>query len=93
MKTLIIINCAIAYSNLILALEIISTAITRIKRDYPDAKFIEQTPMTKLIGWISIIIRVLIPIYNIVTLAGFLFMRETMIEQGYKTLLDRKIED
>lgn len=93
MKILIIINCAIAYSNLILALEIISTAITRIKRDYPNAKFIEQTPMIKFIGWLGVIVRVLIPIYNIITLVGFLFMRETMIEQSYKTLLDRKIED
>lgn len=53
----------------------------------------EKTPIAKLIGWISIIIRALIPIYNIIILIGFLFMRETMIEQGYETLLDRIIED
>lgn len=93
MKTLIIINCVIACSNLILALEIIFEAVTQIKRDYPNAKFMEKTPIAKLIGWVSIVIRVLIPIYNIIILIGFLFMRETMIEQGYDTLLNRKIED
>ena len=93
MKTLIIINYVIACINLILALEIVSETVAQVKKDYPNAKFMEKTPIAKLIGWISIIIRALIPIYNIIILIGFLFMRETMIEQGYETLLDRIIED
>lgn len=93
MKTLIIINCVIAITNMILMSEIISEVIAQVKRDYPNAKFMEKTPIAKLIGWISIIVRDLIPIYNIIILIGFLFMRETMIEQGYETLLDRIIED
>ena len=93
MKTLIIINCVIACINLILALEIVFETVVQVKKDYPNVKFMEKTPIAKLIGWISIIIRALIPIYNIIILIGFLFMRETMIEQGYETLLDRIIED
>ena len=93
MKTLIIINCVIACINLILVLEIGCETVAQVKKDYPNAKFMEKTPIAKLIGWISIIIRTLIPIYNIIILIGFLFMRETMIEQGYETLLDRIIED
>lgn len=93
MKTLIIINCIIAIINLILMFEIMFEVITQVKREYPNAKFIEKTSIAKLIGWISIVIRTLIPIYNIIILIGFLFMRETMIEQGYKTLIDRIVED
>ena len=93
MKTLIIINCVIACINLILALEIVSETVAQVKKDYPNAKFIEKTLIVKIIGWISIIIRTLIPIYNIIILIGFLFMREKMIEQGYETLLNRMIED
>ena len=93
MKTLIIINCVIACINLIFLLEMTSEIVAQVKRYYPNAKFMEKTPIAKLISWISIIIRTLIPIYNIIILIGFLFMRETMIEQGYDTLLNRKIED
>lgn len=93
MKTLIIINCVIACINLILVLEMGCETVARVKKDYPNAKFMEKTLVAKLIGWISIIIRDLIPIYNIIILIGFLFMRETMIEQGYETLLNRMIED
>lgn len=93
MKTLIIINCVIACINLILVLEMGCETVAQVKKDYPNVKFMEKTLVAKLIGWISIIIRDLIPIYNIIILIGFLFMRETMIEQGYETLLDRIIED
>lgn len=93
MKILIIINCVIACINLVLALEMCFEVVAQVKKDYPNAKFIEKTLIAKIIGWISIIIRNLIPVYNIIVLIGFLFMRETLIEQGYETLLDRKIED
>lgn len=93
MKTLIIINCVIACINLILVLEMGSEVVAQVKKDYPNAKFMEKTLIAKLIGWISIIIRDLIPIYNIIILIGCLFMREKMIEQGCETLLDRIIED
>ena len=86
-------NCVIACINLIFALEIVSEVVAQVKKDYPNAKFIEKTFIAKLIGWISIIIRDLIPIYNIIILVGFLFMRETMIEQGYETLLNRMIRE
>lgn len=93
MKTLIIINCIIAVINMILMFEIMIEVVTQVKREYPNAKFIEKTPIAKMIGWISIVIRILIPIYNIIILISFLFMRETMIEQGYETLIDRIVED
>lgn len=93
MKTLIIINCVIACINLILSLEMVFEVVVQVKKDYPNAKFMEKPPIAKLIGWMSIIIRVLIPIYNIIILIGPLFMRETVMEQGYQTLVDRIIED
>lgn len=93
MKTLIIINCVIACINLILVLEMGCETVAQVKKDYPNVKFMEKTPIAKLIGWISIIIRALIPIYNIIILIGCLFMRDRMIEQGYETLLNRIIED
>lgn len=91
MKTILIINCIIALVNLILVTEIIETAKTKFKRDYPTAKFNEVSTKAKVIGWISVIIRTLIPIYNLICLAGFLFMRETMIDKGYEELMGRVV--
>ena len=89
MKTILIINCIVALANLILVTEITETAKTEFKKDYPTAKFNEVSTKAKIIGWISIVIRALIPIYNLICLAGFLFMRETMIDKGYEQLMDR----
>ena len=89
MKTILIINCIVALVNLILVTEITETAKAEVKRDYPTAKFNEVSTKAKVIGWISIIVRTLIPIYNLICLAGFLFMRETMIDKGYEQLMDR----
>ena len=91
MKTILIINCIVALINLILAVEITETAKTKVKRDYPTAIFNEVPTKTKVIGWVSIIVRTLIPIYNLICLAGFLFIREAMIDKGYEQLMDRMI--
>lgn len=92
MKTILIINCIVALINLILVAEIAETAKTEIKRDYPTAKFTEVSTKAKVIGWVSVIVRTLIPIYNLICLAGFLFMRDRMIEEGYGLLMDRMID-
>lgn len=89
MKTILIIDCIIALINLILVTEIAETAKTKFKRDYPTAILNEVSIKAKIIGWVSIIVRALIPIYNLICLAGFLFMRETMIDKGYEQLMDR----
>ena len=91
MKTILIIDCIIALVNLILVVEIAETAKAEFKRDYPAAKFNEVSTKAKVIGWISIVIRALIPIYNLICLTGFLFMRETMIDKGYEQLMDRMV--
>ena len=91
MKIILIIDCIIALANLILVVEIAETAKAEFKRDYPTAKFNEVSTKAKVIGWISIIIRALIPIYNLICLTGFLFMRETMIDKGYEQLMDRMV--
>lgn len=91
MKTILIINCIVALANLILVTEIAETAKAEVKRDYPTAKFNEVSTKAKVIGWVSIIVRTLIPIYNLICLAGFLFMRETMIDKGYEQLMDRMV--
>lgn len=91
MKTILIINCIVALVNLILVTEIAETAKAEVKRDYPTAKFNKVSTKPKIIGWVSVIVRTLIPIYNLICLAGFLFMRETMIDKGYEQLLDRMI--
>ena len=91
MKTILIIDCIVALVNLILVTEIAETAKAKFKRNYPTAKFNEVSTKTKIIGWISIVIRALIPIYNLICLTGFLFMRETMIDKGYEQLMDRMV--
>ena len=91
MKTILIINCIVALANLILVVEIAETTKTNVKRDYPTATFYEASTKAKVIGWVSIIVRTLIPIYNLVCLAGFLFMREAMIDKGYEQLMNRMV--
>lgn len=93
MKTLIIINCVVAIITLILTLEIMTSAATTFKKDYPNAKLNKVSTNTKIIGYISIIIKSLIPIYNIILLLGTLFMRDMLINIGYETLVNRIVED
>lgn len=91
MKTILIIDCIVALINLILVAEIAETAKINFKRDYPTAKFNEVSTKAKIIGWVSVIVRALIPIYNLICLAGFLFMRETIIDKGYEQLMGRVV--
>lgn len=93
MKTLIIINCVVAIITLILTFEIVESAKTNFKKDYPNAKLNKVSTKTKIIGYIAMIIRSLIPIYNIFVLFGTLFMRDMLIDKGYETLIDRIVED
>ena len=93
MKTLIIINCVVAIVTLILTLEIMTSTATIFKKDYPNAKLNKVSIKAKIITYISIIIRVLIPIYNIILLLGTLFMREALIDEGYEILVNRIVED
>ena len=93
MKTLMIINCIIAIVTLALTLEIVETTAVSFKKDYPNAKFNKIPVRTKIIGYIAIIIRSLVPIYNIIILCGILFMRDTLIDKGYEKFMDRVIED
>ena len=93
MKTLIIINCAVAIITLILTLEIVETTVTSFKKDYPNVKLNKVSTKTKIIGYIAMIIRSLIPIYNIIILCGTLFMRDTLVNKGYEILIDRIVED
>jgi len=93
MKTLIIINCIVAIITIILTLEVCDNAKNNFKKDYPNAKLNVTSPKTRIISSIALIIRALIPIYNIFCLLGVLFMRDRMIEIGYEQLIDRMIED
>ena len=93
MKTLIIINCVVAIVTLILTLEIMTSTATIFKKDYPNAKLNKVSTKAKIIGYISIIIRVLIPIYNVILLLGTLLMRDVLINIGYETLKNRIVED
>jgi len=93
MKTLIIINCVVAIITLILTLEITTCTTAMFRKDYPNAKLNKVSIKAKIISSIAIIIRLLIPIYNIFVLFGVLFMREKMIEIGYEKLIDRIVED
>ena len=93
MKTLIIINCAVAVVTLILTLEIVESTATIFKKDYPNAKLNEVSTKTKIIGVISIIVRSLIPIYNIIVLLGTLFMRDVLMDKAYEMFIDRIVED
>lgn len=93
MKTLIIINCIIAIITFILTLEIAEYTATIFKVDHPNVKLNKVTIKTKIISYIAIIIKVSIPIYNILILYGTLFMREDLIIQEYETLMNRIVED
>ena len=93
MKTLIIINCIVAIITLILTLEIVTTTVTIFKKDYPNVKLNKVSVKTKIIGYISIIIRSLIPIYNIILLLGTLFVRDALMDKAYETLMSRIVED
>lgn len=89
MKTLLIIDCVVALVMLILATEIITAVKVEFRRDYPNAKLDTVSLGVKIIGCISTVVKALIPIYNLICIAGFLFMRDTMIDKGYETLENR----
>jgi hypothetical protein len=93
MKTLIIINCVVAIITLILTLEIVESTATMFKKDYPNVKLNKVSVKAKMISYIAMIIRSLIPIYNIIVLLGTLFMRDTLIDKGYDILINRIVED
>ena len=93
MKTLLIINCVVAIVILILTFEITESTIAIFKKDYPNAKLNKVSTRAKIIGYIAIITRSLIPIYNIIILCGTLFMRDTLINKGYDALINRIVED
>lgn len=93
MRTLIIINCVVAIITLALTLEIVESTATMFRKDYPNVKLNKVSVKAKIIGYIAIIIKVLIPIYNIFVLCGVLFMRDMLIDKGYETLMDRIVED
>lgn len=93
MKTLIIINCIVAIVTLILTLEIVESTGTIFQKDYPNVKLNKTSTRAKIISFISVVVRSLIPIYNILVLLVTLFMRDTLIDKAYETLMDRIIED
>lgn len=93
MKTLIIINCVVAIITLILTLEIVESTATMFKKDYPNVKLNKVSVKAKIISYVAIIIKSLIPIYNIIVLLGTLFMRDTLIDKGYEILINRIVED
>ena len=93
MKTLIIINCVVAIITLILTLEILESTATMFKKDYPNVKLNKVSTKAKIISVIAVIIRLLIPIYNIVLLLGTLFMRDALMDKGYEILVNRIVED
>lgn len=93
MKTLIIINCVVAIITLILTLEIVESTATMFRKDYPNVKLNKVSIRAKIIGYIAIIIRSLIPIYNILVLLVTLFARETLMDKAYEMFIDRIVED
>ncbi len=93
MKTLLIINCIIALVTLILAAEIVEATALEFRRDYPNAELDIVPIRAKIIGSINLIVRALIPIYNLICVVGFLFMRDTMIEKGYEVLVNRIVKE
>ena len=93
MKTLLIINGIIACVVLILALEIACVSISTFKKDYPNAKLNKTSTFAKVISIIALVVKSLIPIYNIICLIGCLFMKDEMVENGYATLFDRIVEE
>lgn len=93
MKTLLIINVIIACVVLILGLEIACVTISTFKKDYPNAKLNKTSTFARVIAIIALIVKTLIPIYNIMCLISCLFMRDKMIETGYTTLIDRIVEE
>ncbi len=93
MKTLIIINCIIAIITLILTLEIVESTATIFKKDYPNVKLNKTSTKAKVISFMSVIVRSLIPIYNILVLLVTLFARETLMDKAYEMFMDRIVED
>ena len=93
MKTLLIIDCIVALIMLILTAEITEAVRIEFRRNYPTAELNVVPIRAKIIGSISLVVKALIPIYNLICIVGFLFMRDTMIEQGYEILIDRIVKE
>lgn len=93
MKTLLIIDCIVALVTLILATEIVEATALEFRKDYPNAELNVIPIRTKIIGSINLVVRALIPIYNLICVVGFLFMRDTMIEKGYEVLVNRIVKE
>ena len=93
MKTLLIIDCIVALVMFILATEIVEAVKLEFRRDHPNAELNVVPFRAKIIGFISLVVRALIPIYNLICIAGFLFMRDTMIEKSYEVLVNRIVKE
>ena len=93
MKTLLIIDCIVALVTLILALEMTEAVGLEFRKNYPNAKLNTVPIRAKIIGSIALLVKSLIPIYNLACIVGFLFMRETLMEKGYEILVNRIVEE
>lgn len=93
MKTLLIIDCIVALVMLVLITEITEAVRVEFRRNYPNAELNLIPTRAKIVSGISLIIKSLIPIYNLICIVGFLFMRDTMIEKGYEVLIDRIVKE
>lgn len=82
MKTLIFINYAVAVVALILAIEICFRIIEEFERLYPNMKLRQVHPISKVFNLISLVVKCMIPLYNILLIISMLVFSERIVEEG-----------
>lgn len=85
---LIKISLVISLVVVIFGYMVIKAILDRFKKENPDVKFIQHTPLERVISFIRLNIIVLLPIYNLILLLALVFCNETIEEQIYDKIYD-----
>lgn len=74
---------------------IISVAKTNVLSKYPNSHF-KPNPnsmVMRIISFISMILKSLIPIYNLLVVCGYLFTWDTMVEKAEELIIETRLEE
>ena len=95
LKYFIIIELFIVLFIVASTFAVVIVARTNIKNRYPNAQFRPNpnSMIARLLLLFVLVLKALIPIYNLIVVCGFLFMWDALVEQAEQLLLERKIEE
>lgn len=95
LKYFIIIELFIMLFIITSTFAIISVARTNVLSKYPNCHF-KPNPNSmamRIISLISVILKTLIPIYNLLLVCGYLFTWDTMVKKAEEQIIETRLEE